>query len=62
MMNNAFHEEKMRVTSIPYRSGKLVIFSGVPPLAKHSYNMSGCMEVLLCTQHFCQKISKCHSI
>ncbi|WP_372383767.1 hypothetical protein AB8613_09610 [Vibrio sp. BS-M-Sm-2] len=35
-MNNALHEDQMRVTSIPYRSAKMVIFSGVP-LAKDSY-------------------------
>nr|MBF4238219.1 AAA family ATPase [Vibrio anguillarum] len=35
-MNSALHEDQMRVTSIPYRSTKMVIFSGVP-LAKDSY-------------------------
>ncbi|MEZ9647475.1 AAA family ATPase [Vibrio sp. 10N.261.52.C2] len=35
-MNTALHEDQMRVTSIPYRSTKMVIFSGVP-LAKDSY-------------------------
>ena len=28
-MNTALHEDQMRVTSIPYRSTKMVIFSGV---------------------------------
>lgn len=32
-MNAVLHEEQMRVTSIPYRTSKLMIFSGVP-LAK----------------------------
>lgn len=31
-----FHEDQMRVTSIPYCSTSMVIFSGVP-LAKNSY-------------------------
>lgn len=35
-MNPVLSEDKMRVTSIPYRSTKLVIFSGVP-LALDSY-------------------------
>ncbi|MCQ1061210.1 ATP-dependent RecD-like DNA helicase [Photobacterium sp. ZSDE20] len=35
-MNTALYEDQMRVTSIPYRTSKLVIFSGVP-LAKGSY-------------------------
>lgn len=35
-MNTALYEDQMRVTSIPYRSTKMVIFSGVP-LAKDSY-------------------------
>ena len=35
-MNAALHEDQMRVTSIPYRSTKMVIFSGVP-VAKNSY-------------------------
>ena len=35
-MNTALHEDQMRVTSIPYRSTKMVIFSGVP-LARDSY-------------------------
>ncbi|ALD02308.1 hypothetical protein AMQ28_08040 [Acinetobacter sp. TTH0-4] len=35
-MNTALHEDQVRVTSIPYRSTKMVIFSGVP-LAKDSY-------------------------
>ena len=35
-MNTVLHEDQMRVTSIPYRSTKMVIFSGVP-LAKDSY-------------------------
>ncbi|RKF14340.1 AAA family ATPase [Alginatibacterium sediminis] len=35
-MNIALHEDQMRVTSVPYRSSKMVIFSGVP-LAKDSY-------------------------
>lgn len=35
-MNATLHEDQMRVTSIPYRSTKLVIFSGVP-LALDSY-------------------------
>ncbi|MEJ6080180.1 ATP-dependent RecD-like DNA helicase [Vibrio sp. 1-Bac 57] len=35
-MNTVLNEDKMRVTSIPYRSTKLVIFSGVP-LALDSY-------------------------
>ncbi|WP_348708125.1 AAA family ATPase [uncultured Pseudoalteromonas sp.] len=35
-MNIALHEDKMRVTSIPYSSTNMVIFSGVP-LAKNSY-------------------------
>jgi exodeoxyribonuclease V alpha subunit len=35
-MNVALHEDQMRVTSIPYSSTNMVIFSGVP-LAKNSY-------------------------
>ncbi|MCS0151790.1 ATP-dependent RecD-like DNA helicase [Vibrio alginolyticus] len=35
-MNIALYEDQMRVTSIAYRSTKMVIFSGVP-LAKNSY-------------------------
>tara|TARA_Y100000310_G_scaffold299524_1_gene334448 strand:+ start:765 stop:2936 length:2172 start_codon:yes stop_codon:yes gene_type:complete len=35
-MNVALHEDQMRVTSIPYSSTNIVIFSGVP-LAKNSY-------------------------
>lgn len=35
-MNVALHEDQMRVTSIPYNSTNMVIFSGVP-LAKNSY-------------------------
>lgn len=35
-MNAALHQDQMRVTSIPYSSTKMVIFSGVP-LAKNSY-------------------------
>jgi exodeoxyribonuclease V alpha subunit len=35
-MNIALHEDQMRVTSIPYSSTSMVIFSGVP-LAKNSY-------------------------
>ena len=35
-MNVALHEDQMRVTSIPYISTNIVIFSGVP-LAKNSY-------------------------
>lgn len=35
-MSIVLHEDQMRVTSIPYRSTKMVIFSGVP-LAKDSY-------------------------
>ena len=35
-MNVALHQDQMRVTSIPYSSTKMVIFSGVP-LAKNSY-------------------------
>ena len=35
-MNIALHEDQMRVTSIPYSSTNMVIFSGVP-LAKNSY-------------------------
>ncbi|MFL9803695.1 AAA family ATPase [Vibrio cyclitrophicus] len=35
-MSTSLHEDQMRVTSIPYRSTKMVIFSGVP-LAKDSY-------------------------
>ncbi|EHW0634418.1 AAA family ATPase [Vibrio vulnificus] len=35
-MNIVFYQDQMRVTSIPYRTNKLVIFSGVP-LAKDSY-------------------------
>ena len=35
-MNVAIHHDQMRVTSIPYSSTKMVIFSGVP-LAKNSY-------------------------
>jgi exodeoxyribonuclease V alpha subunit len=35
-MNAALYEDQMRVTSIPYRSTTMVIFSGVP-LAKNSY-------------------------
>ena len=35
-MNVALHEDLMRVTSIPYSSTNMVIFSGVP-LAKNSY-------------------------
>ncbi|MCL1140262.1 AAA family ATPase [Shewanella pneumatophori] len=35
-MNAALHEDQMRVTSIPYSSNNMVIFSGVP-LAKNSY-------------------------
>ncbi|WP_026973563.1 AAA family ATPase [Aliagarivorans marinus] len=35
-MNAALYEDQMRVTSIPYNSTKMVIFSGVP-LAKNSY-------------------------
>ena len=35
-MNIALHEDQMRVTSIPYISTNMVIFSGVP-LAKNSY-------------------------
>ncbi|MDA0381700.1 helix-hairpin-helix domain-containing protein [Vibrio owensii] len=35
-MNTILHEDQMRITSIPYRSTKMVIFSGVP-LAKDSY-------------------------
>lgn len=31
-----FHQDQMRVTSIPYTSTNMVIFSGVP-LAKNSY-------------------------
>ncbi|WP_255984885.1 hypothetical protein [Vibrio campbellii] len=38
-MNTVLHEDQMRVTSIPYRSTKVVIFSGVP-LAKDSYNIN----------------------
>ncbi|MEZ9370457.1 AAA family ATPase [Shewanella sp. 10N.286.51.B2] len=35
-MNAALHEDQMRVTSVPFRSTNMVIFSGVP-LAKGSY-------------------------
>ena len=35
-MNAAFHEDQLRVTSIPYTSSKMVIFSGTP-LKKNSY-------------------------
>lgn len=35
-MNVALHQDQMRVTSIPYSSTKMVIFSGVP-LKKNSY-------------------------
>lgn len=35
-MNVALHKDQMRVTSIPYSSANMVIFSGVP-LAKNSY-------------------------
>ena len=35
-MNIALHQDRMRVTSIPYYSTKMVIFSGIP-LAKDSY-------------------------
>ena len=35
-MNIALHEDQMRVTSVPYISTNMVIFSGVP-LAKNSY-------------------------
>ena len=35
-MNTALHEDQVRMTSIPYRSTKMVIFSGVP-VAKNSY-------------------------
>ena len=35
-MNVALHQDQMRVTSIPYSSSSMVIFSGVP-LAKNSY-------------------------
>tara|TARA_Y100000815_G_scaffold149537_1_gene135273 strand:- start:11151 stop:13316 length:2166 start_codon:yes stop_codon:yes gene_type:complete len=35
-MNVALHEDQMRVTSIPYTSTSMVIFTGVP-LAKNSY-------------------------
>jgi len=35
-MNTALHEDQMRVTSIPYSTTNMVIFSGVP-LAKNSY-------------------------
>ena len=35
-MNVALHEDQMRVTSIPYSSTNMVMFSGVP-LAKNSY-------------------------
>ena len=35
-MNVALHQDQMRVTSIPYSSTNMVIFSGVP-LAKNSY-------------------------
>lgn len=38
-MNIAIHEDQMRVTSIPFRSSKLVIFSGVP-LRANSYKAS----------------------
>jgi exodeoxyribonuclease V alpha subunit len=38
-MNAVLHEDQMRVTSIPYRSTKVVIFSGVP-LAKDSYKIN----------------------
>lgn len=38
-MNIALHEEQMRVTSVPYSSRKMVIFSGVP-LAKNSYKIN----------------------
>ena len=38
-MNTVLHEDQMRVTSIPYRSTKVVIFSGVP-LAKDSYKIN----------------------
>jgi exodeoxyribonuclease V alpha subunit len=35
-MNNAIHEDHVRITSIPYSSSSLVIFTGVP-LEKNSY-------------------------
>lgn len=35
-MNIAFHEDQLRVTSIPYSSTRMVIFSGIP-LNKNSY-------------------------
>jgi exodeoxyribonuclease V alpha subunit len=35
-MNTALHEDQLRVTSIPYTSSKMVIFSGTP-LKKNSY-------------------------
>ncbi len=38
-MNVALHQEQVRVTSIPYSSSKLTVFSGVP-LAKNSYKIN----------------------
>lgn len=38
-MNSVAHEEQFRVTSIPFASSKMVIFSGVP-LRKNSYRIN----------------------
>lgn len=35
-MNVALHQDQMRVTSIPYNSTKMVIFSGVPLKKTHT--------------------------